>query len=165
MTYLETDLFQIAQLAKDKEEENLGFNSFLKSSQCTKKIDEIVHSLYEQIALNIDCTACGNCCEQMDPVFKEKDIQKLSKCWKDENIKDYLIEDKEEDGFIFNMTCPFLKENKCLQYVSRPDGCKSYPHLHKKDFISRLIKVMESYPICPIVYNVYERLKVELQHT
>ncbi|MCP4650774.1 MAG: YkgJ family cysteine cluster protein [PVC group bacterium] len=163
MQNLKTDLYQIAQLAKDQEEENLEFSSFLRSGLDSQKIDEIVKSLYDQVLPRIDCTSCGNCCELMDPVFKEKDILKLSKCWKDKNIRDHLIEDREENEFMFNNSpCPFLKESKCLEYSSRPEGCKSYPHLHKEGFISRLVEVMESYSICPIVFNVYESLKVEV---
>ncbi|MFH2137298.1 MAG: YkgJ family cysteine cluster protein [Candidatus Omnitrophota bacterium] len=157
MENLEIDLNKITQLAIEQEEENREFNSFLKSIQDTRKIDKIVHSLYKQVSAKIDCTSCGNCCKLMDPVFKAKDIAKLSK-----SIKDCLIEDKEEDFVFKTSPCLLLKETKCLQYLSRPEGCRSYPHLDRKDFISRLAEVMESYSICPIVFNVYEGLKAKI---
>jgi hypothetical protein len=40
--------------------------------------------------------------------------------------------------------------------------CRSYPHLHKKDFAHRVIKVIDNCSICPIAFNVFERLKAEL---
>jgi Fe-S-cluster containining protein len=48
----------------------------------------------------------------------------------------------------------------CNVYAARPDDCRSYPHLHKDDFLSRSVGTIENYRICPIIYNVYERLKL-----
>lgn len=69
--------------------------------------------------------------------------------------------DKDEDGEqIFNrLPCPFLLEKKCSVYDSRPSDCRSYPHLHKENFTSRMIGVVNSNSICPIVFNVHEALK------
>jgi len=50
----------------------------------------------------------------------------------------------------------------CSQYKYCPDNCRSYPHLHKNDFVSRLINVIENIAICPIVFDVYEALKEEV---
>ncbi|MBU1087315.1 MAG: YkgJ family cysteine cluster protein [Candidatus Omnitrophica bacterium] len=161
---MNTDLYMIAQLAKEKELENQEFYSFLKSNQDSKKIDKIVRSLYKQISAKIDCTSCGNCCKLMDPVFKKEDIEKLGPVTA-ESIKKDLREDKKENGFIFKISpCSFFKDKKCLQYLFRPVGCRSYPHLCKENFISRFSKVMESYSICPIVFNVCESLKIESRY-
>lgn len=167
MKNLESDLNKITQLAKDKDQENREFCSFLKDSQDSKKIDKIVHSLYKQISKEIDCTSCGNCCKLMDPVFKKKDIEKLFNVWgveADKSLKKHFIEAKKENGFIFKTPCPLLKETKCSQYLSRPAGCKSYPHLHKKNSVFKVKEVIENYSICPIVFNVYEDLKAKIWH-
>jgi hypothetical protein len=47
---------------------------------------------------------------------------------------------------------------------ARPNDCRLFPHLHKKGFVFRLIQVVENCSICPIVFNVFERLKQELWH-
>jgi Fe-S-cluster containining protein len=57
-----------------------------------------------------------------------------------------------------------LDQNQCRVYEHRPKACRSYPHLHKKDFVSRLVGVLWNYSICPMVFNVFERLKDELRH-
>ena len=44
----------------------------------------------------------------------------------------------------------------------RPADCASYPNLHKDGFLSRLVFVLNSYAVCPIVFNVYEHLKDEM---
>jgi Fe-S-cluster containining protein len=78
---------------------------------------------------------------------------------------DFKIEfiEKDEDGDMHfkYLPCPFLRDKKCNVYDSRPDDYKSYPHLHKKDFLSRLLGVIDNYLNCPIVFNVFEELKLK----
>jgi uncharacterized protein len=62
-----------------------------------------------------------------------------------------------------NSPCPFLENKKCTVYNQRPTDCKSYPHLQKKNFTTRLLGVMDNYSICPIVFNVFEDLKQALK--
>ena len=57
---------------------------------------------------------------------------------------------------------PLLSDNCCTVYDHRPDDCRSYPHLHKDEFVFRLIQAVENCSVCPIVFNVFERLKDEL---
>jgi Fe-S-cluster containining protein len=79
----------------------------------------------------------------------------------DEFQQKYLLHEEEEDGFCFQETpCPFLHGNLCCVYDQRPRDCRSYPHLQKKDFVSRLMQAVSNYSVCPIVFNVYEELKV-----
>lgn len=47
-------------------------------------------------------------------------------------------------------------------YKSRPEDCRSYPHKHKSDFLSRTLGFIDNYEICQIVYNLFEQLKEEL---
>jgi Fe-S-cluster containining protein len=73
--------------------------------------------------------------------------------------------DDNPSKYVLNeLPCPFLKDNLCSNYECRPQDCRSYPHLHKGGFVSRLWGVVENYGVCPIVFNVYERLKTELWH-
>ncbi len=162
---METDLRKIKKIAEDKDDENWDFRSFLKG-RSSKNLDSIVHELVKQVSEAIDCTACGACCKEFHPILKEPDIEKLSKSLSisPEQFRTSYVEKDVDDDNVFNQTpCPFLKSNKCTQYDSRPGDCKSYPHLHKKDFSSRLIGVINNYSICPIVFNVFESLKERLK--
>ena len=161
---METDLNRIKKLSKEKEDENWEFRSFLKGCGISEeKIDSIVHKLYKKVSSEIDCRTCANCCKEVQPVLDQEDIKNFSKClsisiaqFKDQ----YLVKSKEPEKFVFNKKpCPLLKDNSCLHYPYRPKDCISYPHLHKRDFIFRLIGVVENCSICPIVFNVYEYLK------
>jgi Fe-S-cluster containining protein len=162
---IEKDINKIRRLAKQKEGENYKFRSFLKGCDMGR-IDVIVHRLYRAISSKIDCKTCGNCCKKVLPVLNKKDIKRLTNGLKIsvDIFKDkYLIEKENNGGITFNKKpCPFLNSKICSQYKYRPEDCRSYPHLHKKYFVSRLINVIENTSICLIVFNVYEALKEEV---
>ncbi|MBI2938398.1 MAG: YkgJ family cysteine cluster protein [Thaumarchaeota archaeon] len=160
----ETDTSNIKVLSKRKEDENWEFRSFLKGCDIpSEEIDRIVHKLYKEISSEIDCTICGNCCREVQPLLDEEDVERLS-AGSGISIaqfkKQYLVEDRESNKHVFReKPCPFLRDNSCLYYGYRPKDCASYPHLHKDGFIFRLIDVIDNCSVCPIAFNVYEQLK------
>jgi uncharacterized protein len=161
---LETDIKNIEQLSQQREDANWKFRCFLKRSDLSvAKIDSTVKGLYQEISAQIDCTECGNCCKVVQPVLTEADIKKLARHHElstTEFRSRFLLENEEDEGFVFNMQpCPFLENNRCTVYENRPGVCRSYPHLHKRDFVSRLNQAFFNCSICPIVFNVYEELK------
>ena len=164
---METDISRIKRLSEKKEDENWGFRAFLKGFDMPlKKMDRIVHRLYKQISSQIDCTKCANCCREIQIGLYKEDIKKLSKgigISAEQFRKRYLAKGGEAGEFIFKeKPCPFLNNNLCSHYNYRPKVCRSYPHLHKNDFVFRLIGVIQNSSVCPIVFNVYEHLKAEL---
>ncbi len=163
---LQTDLEIIKELAEKRERENLEFRTFLKGSYMEiEEMDEIVHNLYEQVIREIDCKECGNCCRVISTVMAENDIERMAKglgLSDSEFISQYLEEGDDEfskELVIKSLPCPFLKGNICACYEHRPEDCRSFPHLHKDEFVFRLLGVVENYEICPMVFNVYELLK------
>ena len=161
---IETDLNVIKRNAKIREEENFEFRTFLKF-QDPDKVDRIVHELYDEVSEQIDCTECGNCCIELDICFKGNEIDILTNHLnvdKDEfiNLSTTVNREEEEERYCLNSKpCQFLENKKCTIYEVRSGECRSYPHLHKDEFTSRLYGVIYNYEICPIVYNVYEQLK------
>jgi len=161
---LELDLDKIKQSGKLNENENIQFRILLKHED-DDKIDRIVHNLYREISDKIDCTKCANCCKKLKPRILNKDIIRIShrlNLPKNQFIEHYT-EKIDDEHHLKNLPCVFLKNNKCLIYEDRPLDCKSFPHLHKEDFISRLWGVIDNYSVCPIVFNVFEKLKYELK--
>jgi len=164
---IELDLNVIKKNSKIKEDENFEFRSFLKG-QDPDEIDKIVHELYSEVLEYVDCTKCANCCIELETCFKEHELDSLTKHLHID--KKVFIEQStkpnefgDEDNYYLNSKpCQFLTDKKCTIYELRPEECNSYPYLHKDKFISRLIGVIQNYEICPIVYNVYELLKKEL---
>jgi len=71
-------LTKIRNLSKERAEENWSFRTFFKGYDI-EHLDLIVHELFEEVSEAIDCTTCGNCCKEIQPILKKKDINKLSK--------------------------------------------------------------------------------------
>ena len=164
--HLETDLKKIREIALRNEEKNMRFRLFLKESDySSKEIDEVVHRINDEVTAQIDCRECGNCCMKITPILDERDIDRLAKRLeidKDSLIRKYLKKDKDRDLVFNSKPCPFLDGKSCSVYSSRPEACRSYPHLHKKDFNYRTLGILANTAICPIVFNVFERVKLEL---
>jgi uncharacterized protein len=166
MIVIERDIKKIKQLAIKNEDQNYRFRTFLKG-KADKKTDSIVHRINKEVESQIDCTQCGNCCITMRPSLTNKEISALSKI---ENLprKTFIDTFTEEENFdhkkfLKEIPCKYLANKKCTIYIERPNDCKSFPYIHKSGFSSRTLGMIERYGICPIIYNVFERLKIELR--
>jgi Fe-S-cluster containining protein len=159
----------LEKLAEAKEDENWAFRRFLKmqNRMSGRRLDQLVHEITDRVWKTIDCTACGRCCRCVRPCFSQKDQKILSSKL---NISDqdfrnqYLVQEQTDDGmkWILKKTpCPFLAGNACSVYENRPRECREYPYLHKPEFTHRLIGMLERIPVCPIVFQVMEELKLE----
>lgn len=142
------------------EEENWMLRAFLKE-QDPDEVDSIVHSLHKELFEGFDCIECSNCCKAIAPIVKENQIKIISAQLNQtpaEFTSKYLIE--TDEGFAINRKpCPFLTESGCSFYEHRPVNCREYPHTHKPEIWARLINLVENSAICPVVFELIERLK------
>ncbi len=166
---MQTDPKVVAELAAERQEQNWRFRTFLKNLELdSEELDAIVHRHYEDVASQIDCGACGNCCRVILPMLQASDVARLAcglNLSESQLVDRLLVSGDEENTFTFNKKpCPLLSGNRCTAYTSRPENCRSFPHLHKENFVFRLIQAVENGSICPIVFNVLERLKDDLWH-
>jgi len=167
---MQADYNNLEKLAKEKEDENWEFRKFLKffDELSDDELDELVSKLADKYESKIECTSCGRCCKGLKPTLSEKDQLRLAKSLgiTVEQLKDQYLEydnDKDEPGWqIKDAPCPFLKDNKCAVYESRPDDCRGYPYLHEEGFSYRTMGMIERTFTCPIVFNVMEELKEEV---
>jgi len=161
--HLETDLEKIRALALLRTNENQRFRSLLKNRNVTKT-DLLVHRLHHEIAPKIDCTTCGNCCGTLTPYLTTTDLERLSEGTQltVEQVIYFYTETDEHGLALKDVPCCFLTDNKCTIYEHRPQTCASFPHLHQPDFNSRARRTFDNYSICPIIFNVIERMKVEM---
>ncbi len=104
----------------------------------------------------------------MKPCVSESEVKRLSqiKNMAHSEFMSRFIETDSFDGvtFLKDAPCIFLKDKSCSIYNDRPKDCRSYPHTHKPGFTGRTIKMIHNYSVCPIVFNVFERLKLELNY-
>ncbi|KUK77401.1 MAG: Uncharacterized protein XD92_0816 [Proteiniphilum acetatigenes] len=165
-----TDLNYISKMGTKRDNENWEFRTYLKILDMpSRDIDLIVHRINEEVTSRIDCTECANCCKEIYMSMDEPDIADFAdglNISAEQLVARYLVKNEQDSSKmkIADLPCPFLKNNLCINYNHRPKECRSYPHLHKNDFIFRLIGIISNYGRCPIVFNVYEQLKKELWH-
>ena len=161
----ETNLSKIEQLAAVREEENYRFRRFLKNKNGAM-IDAIALCLHDEITKVIDCKICANCCIQLKPRLEKVDIDRLARM-EDMDSQEYMAKYCEvfEFGAIYLKTkpCRYVDNKKCSVYEHRPEECRLFPYTDKENFNARLFSMIEYYEICPIVFNVMEKLKIEMR--
>lgn len=165
MTY---QLDEIEQAALAKEEENFHFKEFLRHQE-TGVVDGKVHALSEEITPLIDCTTCGNCCQQLMINVTGPENEALAGYLNlpVDAFKERYIETSLQGDMVVNtIPCHFLEGTRCSVYEHRFKECRNFPGLHQPDFTGRLFSTFMHYGRCLIIYNVVERLKEELHfHT
>jgi hypothetical protein len=128
-------------------------------------LDGIVKDITDDVWSQIDCLKCANCCKVLQPSVDAADIKRLAKrlgITPKQFEERYVAPEPDEfgDTVLKTMPCVFLgQENKCTVYEDRPKACRDYPYLYKKDFRTRTMSMISNTEVCPIVFNVWQRLK------
>ena len=61
-----------------------------------------------------------------------------------------------------NIPCDFLGEDgNCRLGYCRPESCKKYPYTDQPDRWASLYSVLDVIEVCPVAFEIYERLKKE----
>ena len=143
------------------EEENWTFRTFLKGTE-PKDLDKLVNKLHHTLFKEIDCKECQNCCKSIVPTLTNKDISRISKVlgMTFEEFKNNYLKEDEDQWIINSNPCPFLTTGGCSIYDSRPRTCMEYPHTDKKEVVHRLYNIIGNCEICPVVFEIIERLKM-----
>jgi len=145
--------------------ENDQFQSFLRQVD-SQELDKAVFDLSETISPKIDCTDCGNCCKSLMVNIDESEADNLAQhLGKSREDFDEAYISKGESGrmVINSIPCHFLVDNSCSVYEHRFAGCREFPAFHVPDFKKRLFTTYMHYDRCPIIFNVMENLKLNLQ--
>ncbi len=152
---------KLARVFKKVEDDNWDFRSFLKG-QDEKELDKLVHKMHKELFKDTDCISCSNCCRKIVPILEDKDIPAISsKLGISTEVFKRTYLKKDEDGRmrINKKPCPFLTDKGCSIYDCRPEACREYPFTDKTDIMGRLITMVMNCEICPVVYEIFERLK------
>ena len=157
-----TDLSAIAARGVERDLDNWNFLAYLNAHVAAARVDDAVKELHAEVAAAIDCTSCGNCCRVQRPCLSAGDVTMVADGMglPTATVKKRYLSKVGRDAFLFRApACPMLAERRCAVHPYRPRDCREYPHLDKDDFLSRAASAIGNYRICPIVFNVYERLK------
>ena len=164
-----TDPQQVATLAKERYDENWRFRSYVKGwlDWSDERLDTFVHEVYAEVAAEIDCQACANCCLVMRIEMNPDDVELLARrvgMGPADFVEQYTEPGDDDARRIAAVPCPFLDGKRCSVYEDRPADCREFPHLDKDGFRFRLIGVLDNAQYCPLVFNTLERLKARLPY-
>lgn len=153
------------KVAKENAKENEKYLSKFKSRKL-KRADYVFQEVHDEVFEHTDCLTCGNCCKTTSPIFRDKDIENLSKHFKIKPIQfieKYLHRDRDYDWVLSTKPCPFLADdNYCTVYDHRPLACNEYPHTNRKNMYQIMDLTFENSLICPAVSEIVEKLKVKV---
>lgn len=128
-------------------------------------LDESFESIHNEVFEKIDCLSCANCCKTISPVFKERDIERISRYLKLSPslfITKYLHIDSDKDYVLNSSPCAFLgTDNYCSIYDVRPEACSGYPHTNRRKMHTKLDLTMKNTLVCPAAFQIVERIKKE----
>jgi uncharacterized protein len=149
-------------LSVKRSPENKKFLTGLRKKD-SRKVDDVFHTLHEEVFGEIDCLTCANCCKTTSPIFYPNDIDRLAKALRirpGEFIEKYLSVDEDRDYVLKASPCPFLREdNHCSVYDDRPKACREYPHTNRKKMVQIMDLTHKNTLVCPAVLEMVERLK------
>lgn len=127
-----------------------------------KKLDIVFEEAHDKVFETIDCLKCANCCKTTSPIFRDVDVERISKFLKisaTEFEKQNLMRDPEGDLVLKESPCLFLdQDNKCRIYEVRPLACKEYPHTNRKRMHQILKLTSKNLEICPAVNIIVEEV-------
>jgi Fe-S-cluster containining protein len=156
----------LPKLAKDKHKANKTFFTKLKMKP-PKQLDYLMQELHEEEFKRTDCLDCANCCKTTGPLFTDKDVDRISKHFRQKPqqfIEQYLKIDEENDYVLQNVPCTFLgTDNYCSIYEVRPKACREFPHTDRKKFQQISNLTLKNIAICPAAFNIVEEMKTRIK--
>ncbi len=138
-------------------------NAFKKVKSIRKKeLDGVFQKAHDKVFKSIDCLDCANCCKTTSPIFRDVDIEKISKHLRIKQINFvncYLRVDEDGDYVLKSSPCSFLNDdNTCSIYEFRPLACKGYPHTNRKNMHQIIDLTKKNTEICPAVCKVIDEI-------
>lgn len=137
---------------------------FLLNLARKRDVDEGFHRLHDEAFRQIDCLTCANCCKTTSPIFRDVDIERISKHMglrPAHFTERYLHLDEDNDWVLNAAPCPFLgADNYCSIYEVRPKACREYPHTDRKNITQILELTYRNTMVCPAVASIVEKLRL-----
>ena len=152
---------KIKDISKNYEVENIKFRSFLKNRADEEELDAHFLKIHNELFSIYDCLTCGNCCKEYSTTVQEHEAASIANhlgLTKQDFANKYLQQSAE--GYIIKAPCCFLGENgECKIIDCRPQECIDFPHTDKPERLWSLLSVVQNTEICPVVFEIFERLK------
>ena len=159
---------KVAYYAKKNEKKNYQFRTWLKIHADPDEFDLLCHRLHRELFAEYDYSRCRNCCKQYHGLIPAQDIERDAaylSLTEEEFRQRFLAKEQESGENAYNTKskpCDFLQEDgQCLLDEFKPESCKKYPYTDQPDRIGSLLSFLDNISICPVAYEIWERLKAE----
>lgn len=155
---------KVKEAYKRIEEENYAFRAYLKNHADEDELDEQFLELHKELFLNYDCSKCRNCCKDYSASFEEEELGPVAVFLKmtEKEFRDKYIKENYGEYQLNARPCCFLKEDGgCEIESSKPRSCRDYPYTDKPERLFSLLSIIDSTGVCPVVFEMFERLKRE----
>lgn len=144
------------------ESDNYKFRTYLKNHADEDELDEQFLYLHNELFAEYDCSLCRNCCKEYQASFEQEEIGAAAAflgLMEAEFVDRYMTEDSGE--YMIQMTpCCFLNgDGSCALEACKPASCSNFPYTACSGRLFRLISTIEYARICPVVFEILERLK------
>jgi Fe-S-cluster containining protein len=154
---------EVKARARRQEEQNLKFRVFLKNRADDDELDAQFLQLHNELFADYDCCKCNNCCKAY-PITLESgettDIARFLGQSERDFVAEHLIKDDEEHYVFKSRPCEFLDDGgRCRIQECKPAVCKDYPYTNQEDRLSSMYSIIDSAEVCPVVFEILERLK------
>lgn len=129
-------------------------------------LSSLLDQILGEVMGGIDCTTCGRCCQRMGPEVSPVEMARLAEglglsvaalqerllrpMWPGANESDQV--------WVLPDPCPLHDGRLCTVYPHRPQVCRDFPQAVGADPDERLRIWVETARVCPITFNVVERL-------
>ncbi|MCL2083255.1 MAG: YkgJ family cysteine cluster protein [Oscillospiraceae bacterium] len=148
--------------AERLDDENYKLRSFLKNRADEKELDRQFLELHNELFENYDCSNCRNCCKEYAAILKETETEAIAaflQMSKEDFITQYANNGCDRYELKDTPCCFLTDENICQIEDCKPQNCKDYPYTNKPGRLWSLLGVMGSVSVCPVVFEIVERLK------
>ncbi|MCL2336702.1 MAG: YkgJ family cysteine cluster protein [Firmicutes bacterium] len=153
---------KVSRAARKNEEANLKFRAFLKNNVDSEELDKHFLQLHNELFAGYDCCQCNNCCREFSATVQENEVDAIAAFLGlsgQEFSEKYLVQSIYGERELAAPCC-FLKENgACAIQECKPAECKDFPHTDKPDRLGSLLGVVSFAEVCPVVFEILERLK------
>ncbi|MDR1111962.1 MAG: YkgJ family cysteine cluster protein [Deltaproteobacteria bacterium] len=144
------------------EGQNIRFRAFLKNRADDDELDAHFLRLHKELFSDYDCSKCNNCCKSLTITLDDGEVAAIAG-FLGQSASDFaaahLVEDDGQHAFKAR-PCEFLGDNgQCGIKSCRPAVCEGYPYTDRPGRLSRMLSVVYSAEVCPVVFEILERLK------
>lgn len=162
---MEKDPQVVARLAREREDENWRFRSFLKqlAPRRSAQVNATAERLGRAAEAQMDCRTCGACCRSCRAPLEADEADRLANLLElpVAAFRERHIEVETDGELMMHAPCVFLNGTICSIYEHRPQSCRGYPYIGG-DISTRMMGIIERAETCPIVFEMLEGLKREM---